>query len=183
VYNSGLCTQQNIARSVLENNKNINNLFSPPSPRSKRFFFSLLTPPFPVSIAEKANAPPTPPRPDIISKPSTSTLLNSTPATGKSDPPPHPHPAHNIETKILNNNMNPGEKKETRSFRCFSALSSSSSALLLLALRSLTLSLGFIHTRRVKCLLLRCVNIVCWRTKNVYYPLALSSPPSLHRRP
>lgn len=24
---------------------------------------------------------------------------------------------------------------------------------------------------RVECLLLRCINIVCWRTKNVYYPL------------
>lgn len=105
--------------------------------------------------------------PQLVSEPSTSTLLNSTPhrefggreKEKKSERRPASHPSFNIETKILNNNMNPFQFKSSifSRFRSFPMLH-----------RFHPLSRPLV---RVECLLLRCINIVCWRTKNVYYPL------------
>lgn len=75
---------------------------------------------------------------------------------------PASRPPFNIETKILNNNMNPFQ---------FKALYFSSSSFSSLApARSR-------RAERVKCLLLCCINIVCLRTKNVYYPILRSPLP------
>lgn len=83
--------------------------------------------------------PLTPHSPKSLRKPK-AVNINAAQFDSESEAPP------TLETKILNNNMNPFQFKSS----IFSRFSSPP-----------------------KCLLLRCINIVCWRTENVYYPLAL----------